>query len=134
MQLKCCNLDIYQTCIKMYSITVCFGYFFLIFLSYLLLKTMGCFSGRLMSSASEQKSFRAVCSAFKCSFDEFVREKVVSQSYSSAIFCFGYFKVTFETNHNMSQYIYKDINSKYQCKNKVEYMSKSNLYRQYIYI
>ena len=46
---------------------------------------MGCFSGYLMSSASDQKLFCAVCSAFKCSFDEFVGEKVVSQSYSSAI-------------------------------------------------
>ena len=46
---------------------------------------MGCFSGRLISSASDQKLFRGVCSAFKCSFDEFVGEKVVSPSYSSAI-------------------------------------------------
>ena len=42
-------------------------------LSYLLLKTMGCFSGRLMSSASDQKLFCEVCSAFNCSFDEFLR-------------------------------------------------------------
>ena len=48
-------------------------------------KTMGCFSGRLMSSASGQKLFCEVCSEFKCSFDEFVGEKVVSPSYSSAI-------------------------------------------------
>ena len=54
-------------------------------LSYLLLKTMGCFSGCLMSSASIQKLFCGVCSAFKCSFDEFVGEKVVPPSYSSAI-------------------------------------------------
>ena len=46
---------------------------------------MGCFSGRLMSSASDQKLFCEVCSAFNCSFDELVGEKVVSQSYSSAI-------------------------------------------------
>ena len=46
---------------------------------------MGCFSGHLMSSASDQKLFCGVCSAFKCSFDEFVGEKVVSLSYSSAI-------------------------------------------------
>ena len=46
---------------------------------------MGCFSGRLMSSASDQKLFCGVCSAFKCSLDEFVGEKVVSPSYSSAI-------------------------------------------------
>ena len=56
-----------------------------IILSYLLLKTMGCFSGRQMSSARDQKLLCAVCSAFKCSFDEFVGEKVVSPSYSSAI-------------------------------------------------
>ena len=38
-----------------------------------------------MSSASGQKLFCEVCSPFKCPFDEFVGEKVVSQSYSSAI-------------------------------------------------
>ena len=53
--------------------------------SYLLLKTMGCFSGCLMSSASIQKLFCGIYSAFKCSFDEFVGEKVISPSYSSAI-------------------------------------------------
>ena len=37
------------------------------------------------SSASGQKLFCEVCSAFKCSFNEFVGEKVVSPSYSSAI-------------------------------------------------
>ena len=57
------------------------GYIF----SYLLSKTMGCFSGCLMSSASIQKLFYGIYSAFKCSFDEFVGEKVVSLSYSSAI-------------------------------------------------
>ena len=36
-----------------------------------------------MSSANDQL-FCGVCSAFKCSFDEFVGEKVVSPSYSSA--------------------------------------------------
>ena len=60
---------------------------FLVFyiFSYLFLKTMICFSGCLMSSASIQKLFCGVCSALKCSFEEFVREKVVSPSYSSAI-------------------------------------------------
>ena len=53
--------------------------------SYLLSKTMGCFSGCLMSSASIQKLFCGIYSAFKCSFDEFVGEKVVFLSYSSAI-------------------------------------------------
>ena len=47
---------------------------------------MGCFSGRLMSAASDQKLFCKLCSPFNCSFDEFVGEKVVSPSYSSAIF------------------------------------------------
>ena len=36
-----------------------------------------------MSSASDQKLFCDVCSAFQCSFDEFVGEEVVSPSYSS---------------------------------------------------
>ena len=53
--------------------------------SYLLSKTMGCLSGCLMSSASIQKLFCGICSAFKCSFDEFVGEKVVSPSYSFTI-------------------------------------------------
>ena len=59
--------------------------FILYILSYLLLKTTGCFSGRLISSASIQKLFCGICSTFKCSFDEFVGDKVVSPSYSSAI-------------------------------------------------
>ena len=54
-------------------------------LSHLLLKTMGCLSGCLMSSASIQKLFCGICSAFKYSFNEFVEEKVVSPSCSSAI-------------------------------------------------
>ena len=53
--------------------------------SYFLSKTMGCLSRCLMSSASIQKLFCGICSAFTCSFDEFVGEKVVSPSYSSAI-------------------------------------------------
>ena len=53
--------------------------------SYLLSKTMGCFSECLMSSAGIQKLFCGIYSAFKCSFDEFVGEKVVSPSYSSTI-------------------------------------------------
>ena len=46
---------------------------------------MGCFSGHLMSAASDQKLFCELCSVFNCSFDEFVGEKVVSPSYSSTI-------------------------------------------------
>ena len=53
--------------------------------SYLPSKTMGCFSGCLMSSAGIQKLFCGIYSAFKYSFDEFVEEKVISPSYSSAI-------------------------------------------------
>ena len=58
---------------------------FLSICSYLLLRTMGCISGCLMSSASNHKLFCGGCSAFKGSFDEFVGEKVVSPSYSSTI-------------------------------------------------
>ena len=60
---------------------------FLVFyiFSYLLLKTMGCFSGCLMSSAGIRKLFYGIYLVFKCSFDEFVGEKVFFPSYSSAI-------------------------------------------------
>ena len=61
------------------------SFFIFYIFSYLFLKTMICFSGCLMSSASIQKLFCGIYSALKCSFDEFVREKVVSPSYSSAI-------------------------------------------------
>ena len=54
-------------------------------LSYLLSMRMGCLSGCLVSSSSIQKLFCGICSAFKWSFDEFVGEKVISPSYSSAI-------------------------------------------------
>ena len=46
---------------------------------------LGCFSGCLMSSAGIQKLFCGIYLAFKCSFDEFVGEKVFSPSYSSVI-------------------------------------------------
>ena len=59
--------------------------FNLYILSYLLSKTMCCLSGCLVSSASVQKLFCGIFSVFKWSFDEFVGEKVVSPSYSSAI-------------------------------------------------
>ena len=68
------------------SVPTSFVSFFVLYIfPYLLLKTMGCFSGCLMSSAGIQKLFCGISSAFKCSFDEFVGEKVVSPSYSSAI-------------------------------------------------
>ena len=38
-----------------------------------------------MSAASDQKLFCEISSAFNCSFDEFVGEKVVSLSYCYAI-------------------------------------------------
>ena len=66
------------------SLSLFFFFVFYIF-SYLLSNTMGCFSGSLMSSASIQKLFCGIYLAFKCSFDEFVGEKVVSLSYTSAI-------------------------------------------------
>ena len=62
-----------------------FSLFLFYIFSYLLSKTMGCFSWCLMSSAGIQKLFCGIDSAFKCSFDEFVEEKVVSPSHSSAI-------------------------------------------------
>ena len=43
------------------------------------------FLGCLMSSAGIQKLFCGIYSALKCSFDEFVGDKVVSPSYSSTI-------------------------------------------------
>ena len=58
------------------------SFFVFYIFSYLFSKTMGCFSGCLMSSAGIQKLFCGIYSAFKCSFDEFVGEKVVSLSYS----------------------------------------------------
>ena len=54
-------------------------------LSYLLLKTKGCLSGWLVSSASIQKLLCGICSVIEWSFNEFVVEKVVSPSYSSAV-------------------------------------------------
>ena len=68
------------------SIPTSFVSFFIFYIfSYFLSKTMGCFSGCLMSSASIQKLSCGIYSAFKCSFDEFVGEKVVFPSYSSDI-------------------------------------------------
>ena len=62
----------------------CLFVFYIFFLP--LFKDLGCFSGCLMSSAGIQKLFCGIYLAFKCSFDEFVGEKVFSPSYSSAIF------------------------------------------------
>ena len=68
------------------SLPTSFVSFFILYIfSYLFLKPMICFAGCLMSSASIQKLFCGIYLALKCSFDEFLREKVVSPSYSSAI-------------------------------------------------
>ena len=68
------------------SITTSFVSIFIFYIvSYLFLNTMGCFFGCLMSSADTQKLFCEIFSALKYSFEEFVGEKVVSLSYSSAI-------------------------------------------------
>ena len=68
------------------SVPISFVSLFIFYIfSYLLSKTMGCFSGCLMSSAGIQKLFCGIYSAFKCSFDESVGEKLVSPSYSSSI-------------------------------------------------
>ena len=71
------------------SIPPSFVSFFVFYIfSYFLSKTMGCFSGCLMSFASIYKLFCGIYSAFKCSFDEFVGEKMVSPSYSSLSYNF----------------------------------------------
>ena len=59
---------------------LCLLYFFL-----LPFEDLGCFSGCLTSSAGIQKLFCGIYLVFKCSFDEFVGEKVFSPSYSSII-------------------------------------------------
>ena len=80
------NFSLFKTPFLGCSIPTSFVSFFGFYIfSYLLSKTMGCFSGCLMSSAGIQKLFCGIHSAFNCSFDEFVGEKVVSPSYSSAI-------------------------------------------------
>ena len=79
------------------SIPTSFVSFFVFYtFPYLLLKTMGCFSGCLMSSASIQKLFCGIYSAFKCFFDEFVGEKLVSPSYS---FILGHLRTASQEIH-----------------------------------
>ena len=80
------------------------------------LKTMGCFSGRLMSVASDQKLFCKLCSLFCCSFNEFVEEKVITPSYSSAILTPPLFLWVLPSgnqpdSHNSPQYILGEIPS-----------------------
>ena len=68
------------------SIPTSFVPFLVVYIfSYLFSKTTDCFSWCLMSSAGIQKLFCGIYSAFKCFFDEFVGEKLVSPSYSSTI-------------------------------------------------
>ena len=68
------------------SIPPSFVSFFVFYIFFLPpFEDLGCFSGCLMSSVGIQKLFCGIYSAFKCSFDEFVGEKVFSPSYSSAI-------------------------------------------------
>ena len=73
-------------------------------LLHLLLKTMGCLFGCLMSSASIQKLFCGIFSAFKCSFNEVVEEKVVSPSYSSTILGLPPLTFFFESGQNWHKY------------------------------
>ena len=60
--------------------------FFVFYIFFLLpLEDLGCFSGCLTSSAGIPKLVCGIYLAFKCSFDEYVGEKVFSPSYSSVI-------------------------------------------------
>ena len=67
-----------------------------------------------MSSAGIQKLFCGIYLEFKCSFDEFVGEKVFSPSYSSAILAppqasvFGLKKIVLHTNKQLGS-IYERI-------------------------
>ena len=76
----------------------CVSLFVFYILSYLLSKRMGCLSGCLVYSTSVQKLFCGSCSAFKWSLDEFVGEKVVSPSYSSAILNFLSYSYLLDVN------------------------------------
>ena len=69
-----------------------------------------------MSSASIQKLFCGIYSTFKCSFDEFVGEKVFSPSYSSAILAPPPWRRLLRvpwTVRRSNQSILKEINPKY---------------------
>ena len=94
------------------SIPPSFVSFFVFYIFFLPpFEDLGCFSGCLMSSASIQKLFCGIYSVFKCSFDEFVGEKVFSPSYSSAIlappgvfkymYCFQFYKCFTYFDNNM---------------------------------
>ena len=85
------------------------AYSFLNFHSYFFLppfEELGCFSGCLMSSAGIQKLFCGICSTFKCSFNEFVGEKVFSLSYSSAMISTS-FQLCNYYLHGSKSYLFK---------------------------
>ena len=69
-----------ELCPYLFCLSFCLLYFFLP-----PFEDNGLLFGCLISSTSIQKLFCGIYSMFKCSFDEFVGEKVVSPSYSSAI-------------------------------------------------
>ena len=67
-------------CPQIYCLSFC-----LYLSSYLIPKRLLCLSGYLVSSSSVQKLFCGSCSTCRWSFDVFVKEKMVSQSYSFTI-------------------------------------------------
>ena len=62
-----------------------------------------------MSSASTQKLFCGIYSAFRCSFDEFVGEKVVSPSYSSTILGLPLILYFYTNNEHSEKEIMKTV-------------------------
>ena len=76
----CLETSLFLQTPYLFCLSFCLLYFFLP-----PFEDNGCFSGCLMSSAGIQKLFCEIYSEFKCSFDEFGGEKVVSLTYSSAI-------------------------------------------------
>ena len=82
-------------------------------LSYLLWKKMCCLSGCLVSSASVQKLFCGICSAFKWSFTEFVGEKVVSPPYSPTILglppILVFWMLSFKPTFSLSSFTFKRL-------------------------
>ena len=76
------------------SVPPSFVSFFVFYIFLPPFEDLGCFSGCPMSSAGIQKLFCGIYSVFKCSFDEFVGEKVFSPSYSSAILSSAFSKTS----------------------------------------
>ena len=75
----CLETSLFLQTPYLFCLSFCLLYFFLP-----PFEDNGCFSGCLMSSAGI-KLFCEIYSEFKCYFDEFGGEKVVSLTYSSAI-------------------------------------------------